>query len=113
MSLTMERLKECHITDGACTKILLNIKKLKEREQSLKQCLVDIDNEEKDLSMIVQQLNEVMLTPIRPKQFDDDDLPKYILLVLEKGQSPFVRSSPPSSFPRVSSLSTHNSKHGR
>ena len=88
MNLTHEQLKEGKITDGACTKILLNIKKLKERETLLQQCLIDIDNGQIDMKTVLQQLNELMLTPIRAKQTDQDneeDLPKLIIQVLEKG----------------------------
>ncbi|CAF0977083.1 unnamed protein product [Rotaria sordida] len=89
MSLTYEQLKEGQITDGACTKILLNIKKLKERQTLLQKCLIDIDNEQIDIKIVLQQLNELMLTPIRVKQTEkindnDEDLPKLIMQVLEK-----------------------------
>ncbi|CAF3737782.1 unnamed protein product [Rotaria sp. Silwood1] len=89
MNLTYEQLKEGKITDGACTKILLNIKKLKERQILLQKCLIDIDNGQIDIKTVLQQLNELMLTPIRVKQIDkindnDEDLPKLIMQVLEK-----------------------------
>ncbi|CAF1056677.1 unnamed protein product [Adineta steineri] len=89
MNLNMEQLKEGRITDGACTKILLNIKKLKERQTTLQQCLMDIDNGQIDMKNVLQQLNELMLTPIRAKQAEqnndtDEDLPKLIMQVLEK-----------------------------
>ncbi|CAF3642534.1 unnamed protein product [Adineta steineri] len=89
MNLNMEQLKEGTITDGACTKILLNIKKLKERQTTLQQCLMDIDNGQIDMKNVLQQLNELMLTPIRAKQAEqnndtDEDLPKLIMQVLEK-----------------------------
>jgi hypothetical protein len=91
MNLTIEQLKEFHITDGACTKILLNIKKLKERSTLLKQCLIDIDSGQMDLPNIIQQLNELMMTPIRSKQLEhennnEEDLPKLIMEVLEKSR---------------------------
>jgi hypothetical protein len=88
MNLTIEQLKEGKITDGACTKILLNIKKLKERQTLLQQCLIDIDNGQIDIKTVLQQLNELMLTPIRAKQENDneEDLPKLIMQVLEKGK---------------------------
>jgi len=88
MNLTIEQLKEGKITDGACTKILLNIKKLKERQTLLQQCLIDIDNGQIDTKTVLQQLNELMLTPIRTKQENDneEDLPKLIMQVLEKGK---------------------------
>jgi hypothetical protein len=90
MNLTIDQLKEGKITDGACTKILLNIKKLKERQTLLQQCLIDIDNEQIDIKNVLQQLNELMVTPIRAKQTEqdndnDEDLPKLIMQVLEKG----------------------------
>ncbi|CAF3134917.1 unnamed protein product [Rotaria sp. Silwood2] len=89
MNLTIEELKELRITDGACTKILLNIKKLKERSIILKQCLTDIDDGQIDLQNFVQQLNELMITPIRSKQLEqennnEEDLPSLIMQVLEK-----------------------------
>jgi hypothetical protein len=89
MNLTIEQLKELHITDGACSKILINIKKLKERSTLLKQSLIDLDNGQIDLPNMVQQLNEIMLTPIRSRQLElenntDDDLPKLIVQLLEK-----------------------------
>ncbi|CAF3238633.1 unnamed protein product [Rotaria sp. Silwood2] len=89
MNLTYEQLKEGKITDGACTKILLNIKKLKERQTLLQKCLIDIDNGQTDIKTVLQQLNELMLTPIRVKQTEmvndnDEDLPKLIMQVLEK-----------------------------
>ncbi|CAF1158366.1 unnamed protein product [Rotaria sordida] len=89
MNLTIEELKELRITDGACTKILLNIKKLKERSTILKQCLNDIDDGQIDLQNFVQQLNELMITPIRSKQLEqennsEEDLPSLIMQVLEK-----------------------------
>jgi len=85
MNLNIEQLKEGKITDGACTKILLNIKKLKERLSLLQQCLIDIDNGQIDLKSVLQQLNELMVTPIRAKQTDnDEDLPDLIMKVLEK-----------------------------
>ena len=59
MNLTIEQLKEGKITDGACTKILLNIKKLKERQLLLHQCLIDIDNG-LDIKTVLQQLNELL-----------------------------------------------------
>jgi hypothetical protein len=89
MNLTIDQLKEGKITDGACTKILLNIKKLKEREALLQQCLIDIDNGQIDIKTVLQQLNELMLTPIRAKQIEldnDEDLPTLIMQVLEKGK---------------------------
>jgi hypothetical protein len=88
MNLTIDQLKEGKITDGACTKILLNIKKLKERLTMLQKCSIDIDHDQIDLKSVVQQLNELMSTPIRAKQSgqnDDDDLPALIMDVLEKG----------------------------
>ncbi len=93
MNLTIEQLKEGKITDGACTKILLNIKKLKERQTLLQQCLIDIDNGQIDIKTVLQQVNELMLTPIRAKQNEqdnnnnnnDEDLPQLIMQVLEKG----------------------------
>jgi hypothetical protein len=82
-------IKEFRITDGARTKILLNIKKLHERSTLLKQFLIDLDNTEIDLPNLIQQLNELMMTPIRSKQLEHDnhseeDLPKLIIEVLEK-----------------------------
>jgi hypothetical protein len=92
MNLTMEQLKGGRITDGACTKILLNIKKLKERQALLRQCLIDIENGSADSKAVLQQLNELMLTPIRAAQADrtsdnEEDLPVLIMQVLEKGMS--------------------------
>ncbi|UJR31471.1 hypothetical protein I4U23_018960 [Adineta vaga] len=90
MNLTIDQLKEGKITDGACTKILIHIKKLKERQVLLQQSLVDIDNENIDMKIVLQQLNELMLTPIRAPQADQDNndneenLPKLIMQVLEK-----------------------------
>jgi len=89
MNLTSEQLKELNITVGACGKLLLNIKKLKERSASLKQCLNDIDNGQIDLASIIQQIYEVMATPIRSKQLElennsEEDLPKLIIQILEK-----------------------------
>ncbi|CAM4872412.1 unnamed protein product [Rotaria socialis] len=91
MNLTFDQLKEGKITDGACTKILLNIKKLKERPSLLQQCIIDIDNGQIDIKTVLQILNEFMLTPIHVKQTeknnddtDDEDLPKLIMQVLEK-----------------------------
>lgn len=91
MNLTFDQLKEGKITDGACTKILLNIKKLKERQSVLQQCLIDMDNGQIDVKTVLQLLNELLLTPIRVKQTDnnenndEEDLPKLIMQVLEKG----------------------------
>lgn len=90
MNLTMEQLKELQITDGACAKILLNIKKLKERPQHLKQAIDEFENEQIDLATLVQHLNELMLTPMRAKPRDqeippEEDLPKLIIDVLETG----------------------------
>jgi hypothetical protein len=92
MNLTIEQLKEGKITDGACTKILLNIKKLKERASLLQKCLIDMDHEQIDMKIVLQQLHELLLTPIRAKQNEhdnenDEDLPKLIMQVLEKGNS--------------------------
>ncbi|CAF0998317.1 unnamed protein product [Adineta ricciae] len=90
MGLTIDQLKEGKITDGACTKILLNIKKLKERQVLLQQCLIDIDNEQIDMKTALQHLNDLMLTPIRAPQTDqnnndnEENLPKLIMQVLEK-----------------------------
>jgi hypothetical protein len=86
MNLTIDQLKEGKITDGACTKILLNIKKLKERQTLLQQYLLDIDNGQIDMKTVLQHLNELMLTPIRAQQENDndEDLPKLIMQVLEK-----------------------------
>jgi hypothetical protein len=88
MNLTIDQLKEGKITDGACTKILLNIKKLKERPALLQQYLLDIDNGHIEIKTVLQHLNELMLTPIRAKQENDndEDLPKLIIQVLEKGR---------------------------
>ena len=93
MDLTMEKLKDGKITDGACTKILLNIKKLKERQALLQQCLLDIDNGQTDIKKVIQHLHELMLTPIRAKQNassadndNDEDLPQLIMQVLDKGK---------------------------
>jgi SAM domain (Sterile alpha motif) len=43
MNLTVEQLKELQITDGACAKILLNIKKLKKRSSILRQAMSDYE----------------------------------------------------------------------
>jgi hypothetical protein len=90
MNLTMEKLKDLQITDGACAKILLNIKKLKERSQYLKQAVDEFEKEQMDLATLVQHLNELMLTPMRAKPRDqeippEEDLPKLIIDVLETG----------------------------
>ena len=89
MNLTIDQLKGLNVTDGACSKILLNIKKLKERSILLNQCLIDLDNGQVDLQNIVQQLNEIMLTPIRSRQLEiehnsDEDLPALIIQLLDK-----------------------------
>ena len=89
MNLTMEQLKEAGITDGACSKIILNIKKLKERAIVLKQCSVDLDNRQVELSNVILQLSEILSTPIRSKQLEvennsNEDLPKLIMEILEK-----------------------------
>jgi hypothetical protein len=92
MNLTIDQLKEGKITDGACTKILLNIKKLKERQTLLQQYLLDIDNGQIEIKTILQHLNELMVTPIRAKQNEqdnDEDLPRLIMQVLEKGRLEF------------------------
>ncbi len=73
LSLTLERLKKDNIVDGACSKILLNIKKLKERSALLKQFLVDLHCGQADLANIIQQLNELMMTPIRSKQLEQEN----------------------------------------
>lgn len=91
MNLTIEQLKEGKITDGACTKILLNIKKLKERPAMLQRLLDDINHDQVDLKNVLQQLHELMLTPIRAKQVDaeqdhEEDIPALIMQVLEKGK---------------------------
>lgn len=89
MRLTMEQLKTNLITDGACKKILSNIEKLKERSNFLKECLINIDNGSIDLAHLIQQLNELIVTPIRSKQLEeannsDEDLPQLIIEVLDK-----------------------------
>lgn len=89
MNLTNENLRALNITEGACSKILLNIRKLKERSSVLKQYLIDLDTEQIDVLTIIPQLNELMMTPIHSKQFQienqiDEDLPKLIVEVLEK-----------------------------
>lgn len=112
MNLTIDQLKEGKITDGACTKILLNIKKLKERSALLQQYLAELDNGQMEIKTILQHLNELMLTPIRAKQNDDneEDLPQLIMQVLEKGTS-LVQSFPfHTTSSLFSSLSTINSK---
>lgn len=91
MNLTIEQLKEGKITDGACTKILLNIKKLKERPAMLQKLIIDIDHDQIDMKNVLQQLHELMLTPIRAKQNEtgkdnEEDLPSLIMQVLEKGE---------------------------
>ncbi|CAF4360633.1 unnamed protein product, partial [Rotaria magnacalcarata] len=64
----------------------------KERQSLLQQCIIDIDNGQIDIKTVLQLLNEFMLTPIHVKQaeksnddIDDEDLPKLIMQVLEKG----------------------------
>lgn len=89
MNLTNEKLKAFGITDGACTKISLNIKKLKERSAVLKQYLTDLADGQIDLPNLILQLSELMITPIRSKQLanenqSEEDLPKLIVEVLEK-----------------------------
>lgn len=89
MNLTMEKLKESRVTEGACTKILLNIKRLKERSATLKQYLIDYTNGQIDLPTLIQQLSDLMITPIRSKQLakenqSDEDIPKLFIDVLEK-----------------------------
>lgn len=89
MNLTNEQLKAFQITEGACTKILLNIKKLRERSAALKQYLVDFPEGKIDLPDLILQLTEFMVTPIRSKQLanenqSEEDLPKLIVEVLEK-----------------------------
>ena len=115
MNLTIDQLKEGKITDGACTKILLNIKKLKERPALLQKCLIEIDHDQIEMKVVLQQLRELMLTPIRakqnePKSDNDEDLPKLIMQVLEKGRR---ESSTLSRDQHVSScsLSTIDSEH--
>jgi hypothetical protein len=89
LKLTYEDLRVMNITEGACTKIVINIQKLKDRSKVLKQFLIDLDNEQTDILNIIPQLNELMMTPIHPRQFlnenqSDEDLPKLIVDVLEK-----------------------------
>jgi hypothetical protein len=89
MNLTNEKLKAVCITEGACSKIILNIKKLKERSIVLKQYLIDLDSEQIDLQNLILQLSEIMMTPILTKQLTnenqtEEDLPKLIVEVLEK-----------------------------
>ncbi|UJR15208.1 hypothetical protein I4U23_002167 [Adineta vaga] len=89
MNLTIEELKELGITDGACAKILLHIKKLKERSILLRQCMVDIDNGSIDLSNVIGQLSEILSTPIRSRQLEiesnsEEDIPQLIIQILEK-----------------------------
>lgn len=111
MNLTMEQLKDGKITDGACTKILLNIRKLKERSGFLQQYLSELDNGQMEIKTILQHLNELMLTPIRAKQNDDneEDLPKLIMQVLENGTNlSILFSLSHSQFSPSSSVSTIN-----
>lgn len=94
MKLSADSLKELQITEGARSKMLLNIKKLKERSSLLKQWLVDMDDAQVDLQAYVEKLNEVMITPMRSKQLElennsDEDLPSLIMQVLEKGRNFF------------------------
>ncbi|CAF1021410.1 unnamed protein product [Adineta steineri] len=100
MNLTMEQLKKLNITDGACAKILLNIKKLKERSILLKQCLTVIDNGQIELSNVIGQLTEILSTPIRSKQLElennsEEDLPELILQILQKIYQQLTTTSPP------------------
>lgn len=85
LSLTKEKLKARNITDGACSKILLNIRKLKERSETLKQTLNDFDRAQIDLGQLISYLTELLTTPIRGRNEDAEDLPSAILLALEKG----------------------------
>lgn len=92
MNLTGEKLKDSHITEGACTKILLNIRKLKERSAVLKQYLTDYTDSQIDLPTLIQQLAELLITPIRSKKLakennSDEDLPRLIVDVLEKSMN--------------------------
>lgn len=89
MNLTGEQLKDSRITEGACTKILLNIKRLKERSATLNQYLTDYTNGQIDLPTLIQQLSDLLTTPIRSKQLakenqSDEDIPKLFVEVLEK-----------------------------
>ncbi|CAF3195656.1 unnamed protein product [Rotaria socialis] len=89
MSLTIDDLKELHITDGACTKMLLHIKKLKERSALLKQWILDLDDGQTDLMPFIEKISELLITPIRSKQLElennsAEDLPSLIMQVLEK-----------------------------
>lgn len=89
MNLTNDELKQLNVTDGARAKILLNIKKLKERSMLLKQYIAELDNPSVDLQNYILQLNEILITPIRSKQLEqennvDEDIPSLIMQLLEK-----------------------------
>ncbi|CAF0991050.1 unnamed protein product [Rotaria magnacalcarata] len=100
MNLTIDDLKELHITDGACSKMLLHIKKLKERSASLKQWSLDLDDGQIDLIPFAEKINELLITPIRSKQLElennsTEDLPSLIMQVLEKIYQKLTSNSSP------------------
>ena len=92
MNLNLEKLKESRITEGACKKMLLHIQRLKERSATLKKHLVDYTNGQIDLPTLIEQLSDLMITPIRSKQLakenqSDEDIPKLFIDVLERSTS--------------------------
>lgn len=99
MDLTMEKLKELRITEGACSKIMVHIKKLKDRSITLQKTIIDFDKGEIDLAKFIQHLNDLISTPIRAKPVDshdeNDDLPKAILEALEIAMNKLNPSASP------------------
>lgn len=100
------------MTKGARHKIILNVEKLRERSQQMKQLAKDLQEDGGALKMVLVELRAIVQTPIRPhpgsgsgsghgngspplngagradaavEQIDDDNLPAQITRILGKG----------------------------
>lgn len=94
MSLTEEKLEGLGVTKGARHKIVLSIRKLRDRHVALCQLEKDV-NRGANLMTVLEELKAILCSPIKPAatnetanktEHDPEDIPSQLTKVLGKGK---------------------------
>ncbi|XP_003742259.1 protein Smaug homolog 1 [Galendromus occidentalis] len=89
LMLNEDQLEAHNVTQGARNKLILNIKKLQQRQMRLQALQKDIECGNGDLKQIIEEVRSILVTPMKaypqePVPLQDDDIPREITRVLAK-----------------------------
>lgn len=86
MNITVEYLERSEVTQGARTKLVNSIQKLKERYNQLAQAEQDVENDKISLEKAILLLIEIVETPMKPiDMYDKNHVASQFLSLLNTG----------------------------